>query len=295
MKLDIAGQRTSNIVQTWLIMTTFFCIVIALGFLMARTTGQVGYLYTAVAMSFGMNFVAYFFSAKMAIAQSGAVLADPIKHRAYIEIVENLARNIGLPIPKIYVIPQQAPNAFATGRSPSHAAVAATEGLLSIMTREEIEGVMAHELAHVYNRDILLSSIVVVLVGVFSILADFFMRSSMYGNSENKGPLTMVLAVGAMLLAPIAGQLMHMAVSRKREFLADATGASFTRKPGALASALRKLGHYSEPLQTASHATAHMYISHPFGGADAGTFFAKLFMTHPPMEERIAVLEALQM
>ena len=200
----------------------------------------------------------------------------------------------GLPKPKIYTIDDPAPNAFATGRNKEHAALAVTSGLLAMMERTELEGVIAHELSHVGNRDILVSTIAVVLVGFVTLVSDFFLRSALWnrgGNRDEKqNPALMIIAIAFIILAPIVAILLQLAISRKREFLADASGALLTRYPEGLANALRKIGAYAAPLRRANNATAHLYISNPFGPRAAMSGLAKLFMTHPPTEERIKAL-----
>lgn len=211
-------------------------------------------------------------------------------------IVENLSITAGLPMPRLYVIDDPAPNAFATGRNKEHAAVAVTTGLLQILDRSELEGVLAHELSHVGNRDILVGTVAVVLAGVISIIADFFLRMSFVGGGNNdrgKNPLIAIIAIAIAILAPIAATMIRLAISRKREFLADASGALLTRYPEGLASALEKIGQHSRPMQHASHATAHLFLNDPFKGEPKTSFLTKLFMTHPPMEERIAALRGV--
>ncbi len=207
--------------------------------------------------------------------------------------MENLAITAGLPKPKVFIVNDPAPNAFATGRNAEHGALAVTSGLLAMMNRNELEGVIAHELSHIGNRDILLSTVAVVLVGFVSLISNFFLRANLFGgrDRDNKNnPILMIIAVAFIVLAPIAATLLQLAISRKREFLADASGALLTRYPEGLASALRKIGSYQLPMKGANTATAHLYISNPFGPKAAASGLAKLFMTHPPIEERIRAL-----
>jgi heat shock protein HtpX len=210
-------------------------------------------------------------------------------------IVENLAITAGLPMPKLYIVDDPSPNAFATGRNPEHAAVAVHTGLLRILNKSELEGVLAHELSHIGNRDTLVSTVVVVLAGIIAILSDLFLRMSLHGGGNRKegGGLVLVIALVASLLAPIAATMIRLAVSRKREFLADASGALLTRYPEGLASALEKISGATtaEPSTTASNAYAHLYISNPFG--DSKKFLSGLFMTHPHPEDRIAILREM--
>ena len=278
-------------------MTGFLVIVIALGWLIAQIYGNTAILYGAVAFSVVMNITAYWFSDKIALASSGAKEADAVQYLELHRILENLAITAGLPKPRLYVIDDEAPNAFAAGRDPKHAVVAVTTGLLATLDRSELEGVLAHELSHVGNRDILVMTVAVVLAGFIAIVSDIFLRMSFFGgggNRDNKNPLLLIAAIAAIVLAPIAAQLIQMAVSRKREFLADASGALLTRYPDGLASALQKISSYPAPMRRANHATAHLFISNPFGAHEAGKFIAKIFSTHPPVEERVAALQGMR-
>lgn len=227
--------------------------------------------------------------------------ARPATREEYFDlytVTENLAITAGLPKPKIYIIDDPAPNAFATGRDKEHAVVAATTGLLSVLNRSELEGVIAHELSHIGNRDILLSTVVVMLVGFITLLADFFLRSARWGGRRDSGGggriqgILLLVGVVFTILSPIIATLIQLAISRKREFLADASGALLTRYPDGLASALKKISQYSRPMMKANHATAHLFISNPFGRRDNGSvsFLTKMFSTHPPVEERVRAL-----
>lgn len=289
-------HKASNIRKTWALMAGFLIFVIAIGWLLAQVYGNSVILYAAVAFSLIMNVTAYWFSDKIALSSVSAKPADENEYRELHRILENLAITAGLPKPKLYIINDPAPNAFATGRDPKHAVVGVTTGLLERLDRAELEGVIAHELSHIGNRDILVMTVAVVLAGVVAMLADIFLRISFFGggNNDNKSPLLLIAGVVAIILAPIAAQLIQMAVSRRREFLADASGALLTRYPDALASALQKISSYSAPMQRANHATAHLFISNPFGRHDAGKFIAKIFSTHPPVEERISALTGMR-
>ena len=213
------------------------------------------------------------------------------QYRELHNIVENLSITAGIQKPRVYIIPDRVPNAFATGRNEKHAAVAVTEGLMHILDRSELEGVIAHELAHIKNNDILVATMAVVLAGFVSLLADFFLRSMWFGGGSNEGGRGNILAIVGILLAftaPLFGTLLRLAVSRSREFMADASGALLTRYPDGLASALRKIhdaGSRMGPMKNAHQATAHLFIANPFGGA--GKSLRNLFSTHPPVEERI--------
>lgn len=295
MAVSLYTHQSQNVVRTWFLMGAFLIGVIALGFLASQYFGDPAILYVAVGFSIVTNIFAYWFSDKVAISSTGAHPADEAEYRELHRIVENLAITAGLPKPRVYIINDPAPNAFATGRDPKHAAVAVTTGLLGMMNRTELEGVLAHELSHVGNRDILVMTVAVVLVGFISVLADMFMRMSMFGSDDReRGPLVIVAAVIAMILAPIAAQLIQLAISRRREYLADVSGALLTRYPEGLASALAKIGGYAAPMERASAATAHLFISNPFGAHATGRFVAGLFATHPPIEHRIAILRDLQ-
>lgn len=289
-------QQSRNVFRTWMLMGVFLSIVILVGFLASQYFGNSAILYIAVGFALVTNVWAYWFSDKVAIASTGAKPADEIEYKELHRIVENLAITAGLPKPRVYIIEDPAPNAFATGRDAKHAVIAVTTGLMGLMERNELEGVIAHELSHVGNRDILVMTVAVVLVGFISVLADIFMRMSLFGgrDSDSKaGPLILIAAVLAMILAPIAAQLIQLAISRKREFLADASGALLTRYPEGLASALQKISGYEGPMRRASTSTAHLFISNPFGAHQAGQFVQKLFSTHPPVEARVAALHGL--
>ncbi len=231
------------------------------------------------------------------MAISGAKQIQEKDNSTLFHTVENLCLGAGQPMPKIYVINEAAPNAFATGRDPKHAAIAVTTGLLEKLEKLELEGVIAHELSHVKNYDTRLMTIIVILVGLVALMADFFMRSVFWGRGDSEdrrgAAIFMILALVAAILAPLTAKLIQLAVSRRREFLADASGALLTRYPDGLASALEKIAADRTPLPSASTATAHLYIASPFKGKQAINWFTKLFMTHPPVEERIKALRAM--
>lgn len=289
----------SNQRKTWFLMSFFFVLVIAVGWVLSQALETPVILYYAVGFSIISSFVSYWWSDKIVLAMSSAHLITPENNRELYRLVENLCITAGLPVPKIYVIDDTAPNAFATGRNPEHAAIAMTTGLVQKLDRAELEGVIAHELSHIGNRDILVASIATVMVGVVVLLADWFLRFSFFGGHKHGDDrpvqLQLVLTIAAIvlaILAPIFATMLQLAISRKREFLADADAAMLTRYPEGLARALEKIAHDHEPLEAANRATAHLYIASPFKD-DAGErvgFFTKLFMTHPPVEERIAAL-----
>lgn len=288
-------QQSSNVRKTIMLMTVFLVLVIGIGYTVSYFTGNPSILYISFALALIMNVGSYWFSDKLVLSMTGA---HPITREQAPElwnIVENLSITAGLPMPKVYIVDDPAPNAFATGRDPEHAVVAATTGLLSMLDRVELEGVMAHELSHIGNRDMLVMTVAVVLAGFVAMLADLLMRSMMFGGDRDRHPAFLVLGIIGIILAPIAAQLIQMAISRKREYLADASGALLTRYPEGLASALEKISSYGRPMQKASHATAHLFISDPFGGEKQtiGQKIGGLFMTHPPAADRIRILREM--
>jgi len=295
--MTLYTQREKNIHRTWILMSLFLILIIGLGWIFSRILDNVIILYIAVIFSFLMNFFSYWYSDKIVLAMSHA---NPIKKEDNPELyrlVENLAITAGLPLPKIYIINEPQPNAFATGRDKDHAVIAVTQGLLEKLERVELEGVIAHELAHIGNRDILLSTVIVTLVGFIAILSDLFLRFYFLGiGGGRKGahPFLLLFVVVAAILAPITAMIIQLAISRKREFLADASGALLTRYPEGLCRALKKISNDSTPLKTASSSTAHLYISNPFKGKQAHNWFTKLFLTHPLIEDRIKALQGMK-
>ncbi len=289
-------QQASNTRRTWLLMAVFLALVVALGYLISFYYNNQAILYIAIVFSLAMNFASYWWSDKIVLSLAGARPADHDSNTELYHIVENLSITAGLPMPKLYIIEDSAPNAFATGRDKKHAVVAVTSGLLAMLNKNELEGVIAHELSHIGNRDILLSSVIAVLVGLIAILSDMFIRSRFIfggGDDDNKaGGVMAIVGIIFIVLSPIIATIIQLAVSRQREFLADTDGALLTRYPEGLASALEKIGAYNQPMTKASNAMAHMYISNPFG-AKAAKGISKLFMTHPPIEERVAKLRGL--
>lgn len=286
-------HKDENIAKTWVLMGVFFSVVIAIGWAVSYFYNSPGILVFAVIFAVVMNITSYWFSANIVTAMAGARPAPDAEYPDLHNIVENLSITAGLPKPKIYIIDDPAPNAFATGRNAEHAVVAVTTGLLAMLNRSELEGVIAHELSHIGNRDMLLSTVAVVLVGFVTLVSDFFLRSSFGrggGDRDTKNPILAIIAVALIVLAPIVATLLQLAISRKREFLADASGALLTRYPEGLASALRKIGSYAAPMKHANNAIAHLYISNPFGAKAAMSGISKLFMTHPPIQERIQAL-----
>ncbi|MBU4536763.1 M48 family metallopeptidase [Patescibacteria group bacterium] len=275
-------------------MTVFLVVVIVLGYVFSQIFADPIILYIAVIFSIGMNFFSYWSSDKIALKMSGAVMADKNQYRDLLNIVENLSITAGLPAPRTYIINDSSPNAFATGRNKEHAAIAVTTGLLNLLEKNELEGVIAHELSHIGNKDILLATVVVVLVGFVALLSDLFIRMSLFGglkrdNDNKAGGIIIIVGIVLAILTPLISMLIQLAISRKREFLADTSGALLTRYPEGLASALEKISKNSVPLKKVSKATAHLYISDPYKNKKT-SFVAKMFMTHPPVEERVKIL-----
>lgn len=301
---NLYTHKDKNIRNTWLLFTAFFVVIILVGWFFRTYFNNPAILYYAVIFSVLMSFFSYWYSDKLALTIARAQPVGREHAREIYNIVENLAITAGLPMPKIYLIKDPAPNAFATGRNPKNAVVAVTTGLLDVLDRSEIEGVIAHELSHIGNWDMLLSTVVVILVGFISLVADLFLRSLWWGSHgrdrEERGgnAIVMILAIVAAILLPIAATLIQLAISRKREFLADASGALLTRYPDGLASALEKISRYPRDIKSANNTTAHLWFEDPYG-ADAkqrkAPWYHKLFMTHPPVEERIAALRGLKL
>jgi len=301
--MTLYTHASRNILKTWILKTIFMILVVGIGWIFGQYYGSSLIIWIAALFSSTMAIISYWFSDKIVLKIAGA--REVAKKEDYPElyrIVENLAITAGLPMPKIYILNESAPNAFATGRNPQHAVVAVTRGLLERLERTELEGVIAHELSHIGNRDMLLSTVVVILVGFISLLSDWFMRSLYWGVGGRRerregGNLLMILALVGAILAPLTATLIQLAISRKREFLADASGALLTRYPEGLARALEKIAQDPTPLRYAHPTTAHLYFENPFKGdrKRAKTpWLIKLFMTHPPVEERIKILRGME-
>jgi heat shock protein HtpX len=292
-------HQTENIWRTWFLMATFFLLVIAVGWIVSWYYNSPIILYIAVIFSVLMNITSYWFSDKIVIKLAGAHQVTREQYPDLWNTVENLSITAGLPMPKVFIIDDPAPNAFATGRNKEHAVVAVTTGILPLLTKTELEGVIAHELSHIGNRDMLVSTVAVVLAGFVSILANIFLRSLQFGGGRSNrregsgGGILIIIGIVFAILAPIFATLIRLAVSRKRELLADASGALLTRYPEGLISALQKISRYSQPMIHANDAIAHLYISDPFTQKRKTSFFSKLLMTHPPIEERIAALRGM--
>jgi heat shock protein HtpX len=297
---------SSNVRKTWLLIFVFIAFVAMIGWLFGYFTGS-GFwgLGIAVGIALVMTWGSYFSSDKIALAMSRAKPADGQRFTQLHNVVEGLAIAAGVPKPRVYVVDDTAPNAFATGRNPDHAAIAVTTGLLAKMDRNELEGVIAHELSHIQNRDTLVMTIAVTLVGVIVLLADWLLRALWWGGGDNRrgglGAPIAILGFVLLLLAPLIAQLLQFAISRRREFLADADAVMLTRYPPGLIGALEKLRHDATVVRTASRATAHLWIESPIarraspgrrGAGKSGAWLNRLFDTHPPLEDRIAALHS---
>lgn len=299
--MSLYQQRASNIRRTWVLIVGFMVVVTAVGYLIGYYYQDPSIAVIAFIIATVTNIYAYWQSDKLVLSLNHARPASREEFFDFYTVTENLAITAGLPKPKLYVIDDPAPNAFATGRDEAHAVVCATTGLLSMMNRTELEGVIAHELSHVKNKDILLMTIAVVLAGFVAMAAQIFLRMSYWGggqrdNDRGGNGLLMVLAIVGIVLAPLAAKLIELAISRRREYLADASGALLTRYPEGLANALQKIGGYAAPMQHANLATAHLFIGDPFGEKTGGMggWIERLFSTHPPIPDRIKALLAPQ-
>ena len=287
-------EKSKNIYKTFLLMGVFSLTVVFISSFISWYLDNTLILYIGATSALFTSVGSYWFSDKVVVSMTGAIPAKPTTHKELIQIVENLSITAGLPMPRVYVVNDPAPNAFATGRNPEHSIVAVTTGLLDILNRSELEGVIAHELSHIGNRDMLVMTVAVVLAGFLAVLSDLFTRTLFYSggrNSERQGggnAILILVGILGIILAPMAARLIQFAVSRKREYLADASGALLTRYPEGLASALQKISQYKIPMRRASRATAHLFISNPMpkkrGMAEK---ISNLFSTHPPIEDRI--------
>ncbi|HMQ01475.1 MAG TPA: M48 family metallopeptidase [Candidatus Doudnabacteria bacterium] len=291
-------EINKNKTYSVLLIFVFLLVIIGLGFVFAQAYGAPEILFFAVIFSSISAFISYFYSDKITLSMSGAKQIDLKSNPELYQIVENLSITAGLPMPRVYIMHDTALNAFATGRNPEHAVVAVTTGLLEKLNRTELEGVLAHELSHIGNYDIRFMTLVVVLVGIITLLADWMLRMSFFGgrrSNNNGGAIFLIIGIALAILSPIIAMLIKLAVSRRREFLADASGALLTRYPEGLASALEKIAADHQPLERANKATAHLFISNPLKDhkGDSQSWFAGLFNTHPPIEERIKRLRGM--
>ena len=302
MAVSLYTQESRNIWKTWIYMFFFVFLFAIVGFALAFYYQDVNIFYIAIIFSLIINLFSFWYSDKIALSMAGAREITKNEYPDFWNVAENLSITAGLPMPKLYVVDDPIPNAFATGRNKNHSAIAATTGLLSMLSKTELEGVVAHEMSHIGNRDILLSTIVVIMVSAISFLSQIFFRSRFFSGGRdrdsNGNGIMLVLSIVAIILAPIAATIIQLAISRKREFLADASGALLTRYPEGLASALQKISQFHQPLIHANNATAHMYIINPMGlngdlnedEEEKVSWFSKIFMTHPPVKERVQAL-----
>lgn len=295
--MSIYSQIAANKRRTFLVTAIFITFISFVAYIFGQAQGEsFSYLGTALLVSGFLTLGSYYFGDKVILKISGARPADEKRDFDFFTVTENLCIGAGLPKPKLYVIEDSAPNAFATGRDPNHAVVCATTGLLKKLERSELEGVIAHELSHIKNYDIRLMAVVAILVGTVAYLADIFNRSLWWGGKkkkEGKGQIFVLIGLVLALLSPLIAKLIQLAISRQREFLADASAVLLTRNPYALADALGKISKDKEVLEAANNATAHLYIVNPFKGKEFGAWFAGLFNTHPPVEERVKILRSM--
>lgn len=298
--MNIHNQIAANKRKTFIIMLLFVVFISTVAYIFGEASGYgLGFTGFALILSGLMSIGSYYWSDKLVLAISNARPADPQRDFDFYTAAENMAIAAGLPKPKLYVIEDRALNAFATGRDPEHAIVVATRGLLERLDRSDIEGVVAHEMSHIKNYDIRLMGIVTVLVGTVALLSDFFMRSLWWGGGRSRdrgrgSAIFAILGIVFAILAPIVATLIQLAISRRREFLADASAVNLTRNPEGLADALEKIGTDPAVLRSASNATAHLFIANPFKGKKLKSSLANLFNTHPPIEERIKVLRGIK-
>ncbi|HRS42494.1 MAG TPA: M48 family metalloprotease [Candidatus Diapherotrites archaeon] len=291
---DIFNEINSNKLKTVFLFIGFFAFIFLLAIAIKYIFNFTGFgiLFIAGVIAIVYAIIGYFLGDKIVLATSGAKEADEKKHVYLINLVEGLSLSAGIPKPKVYVIEDKSPNAFATGRNPRHSSIAVTTGLLEMMNRQELEGVIAHEMSHIQNRDIQVMTFVSVLFGIVSITSDIALRGMIYGGSgdrDNKNIPLLILAIVLVILAPLIAFIIQMALSRNREYLADSSAGKLTRYPQGLASALRKISGFNQPVKNASKGTAHLYIANPLSSGG----LSNLFSTHPPIQERIKRLEAM--
>lgn len=282
------GSIAANKRNTVLIMVVFVAIIAAIGYVVSLYFGNTSIALWVIAGAAIYAFIQYYAATKLTIAMTGAKEIEKRDNPRLYRMVENLAITTGMPMPKVYIIDDPAPNAFATGRDPKHAIVAATTGILELMNDSELEGVMAHELGHVQNYDIRVSMMAFGLVSAIGLISDLVLHALFFSNNDNRNipPYFYLIAIIIVILAPIMAAIIQMAISRQREYLADGTGAMTTRNPEGLAKALEKLQHYGQPMKAQNSSTAHLFFSNPLKKG----FMSGLFSTHPPLEERIARL-----
>ena len=296
--MNIYSHAEANTRKTWLYLLGFFLFVIGAGWFMSYVLGSQIILWIAVILSIVLCFGSFWYSDKLVLSLSHAKLIEKKDAPEFYRIVENLSITAGLPMPRLFIIQDAQPNAFATGRDAKHAVVAVTTGLLQRLDRVELEGVVAHELSHIGNKDMLISTIVVVLVGIVVLLANLFFRLAFFGGmggGSGRGGghariVMILIALVFLIIAPVLAQIMKLAISRKREFLADASGVLLTRYPEGLARALEKISDDTHQLKSANDALSHLYIANPFRGKEQKSWIHKLFMSHPPTKERVDIL-----
>jgi len=294
---NLYNQAEKNIRRTWAYLFLFLLMVIFIGWIISYFLESYLILVIAVILALFLNFFSYWNSDKIVLRMTRAREIEKKDNPELYRIVENLSITAGLPTPRIYIIEESQPNAFATGRNPEKGVIAVTRGLLEKLERAELEGVIAHELAHIGNRDILLSTIVVVLLGMVVLMTDFFFRIGLYGSGGGRRDRlpVIIIALALAIIAPIIARIMKMALSRKREFLADSSGALLTRYPEGLARALEKISSDPTPMRVASDATSHLFIDSPFRGKEKKRWLHRLFATHPPIEERVSKLRQIDL
>lgn len=293
------AQISSNVWKSVLLVIVFMAVLIGLGYLFSEVTGFPYILPVAVVIAVAGSIGSYYYSDRIVLGMSQARPANGEEHAFIINSVEGLALAAGIPVPRIYVIDDTAPNAFATGRDPQHAVICVTTGLMQKLDRIELEAVIGHEMAHIKDYDIRFMALVAILAGTIVLISDWLLRSMWWGGGRDRdddreggsNPILMLVAIAAAILAPIIATLIQLSISRKREYLADAQGALLTRYPDGLASALAKIAADPEPLEAANKATAHLYIYNPL--REHGGFLNSLFSTHPPIEDRIRRLKAM--
>ncbi len=290
---NLYSQAESNVRKTWIYLFFLGLLIFAVGAVISFFFGNYNILWLALFVAIIVNIFSYWHSDKIVLNLSKAKKIEKKDNPELYRIVENLSITAGLPMPKVYIIESEQPNAFATGRNPEHGVVVVTRGLLDKLERVEIEAVIAHELAHIGNRDVLLSTVVVVLVGMVILMTEGFFRISAYRGSALARILMIIISLLLMLVAQLLAKMMKAAISRKREFLADASGVLLTRYPQGLARALEKISQDPAPMKSASEATSHLYIVSPFKGKEVNSKFHKLFATHPPIQDRIAKLKEM--
>jgi len=298
--MNIYSAISSNKYKTWAIMLLFVLVITTVVYVFSKALGYgIGFAGIALVLAGITSIGSYYYSDKIVLATNGATEIKQSDNPELFRTVENLCIGDGLPMPRIYIINDPSPNAFATGRDPKHAVVCVTTGILALLDKSELEGVIAHELSHVKNFDIRLMGIVAILVGFIAIAANLFTTQLWWGGGRdrdrenNAQAIFLIIGIILAILSPIAATLIQLAISRKREFLADASGALLTRYPEGLASALEKLNNDPHTLRSASNATAHLFIVNPFKGKETKQWFTSLFDTHPPIEERIKVLRSM--